>query len=112
MAFSKCGYKGVVLGVSNKLIVMSKFSILGVLHIRVYPSISNCQPLKVDAKILTVLDEVGRYRWDVMPSIRLPCDVEVSAFELWVLFKPSINEIMHVCCDLRFFGVIVCDCRL
>lgn len=93
----------------HQVILLSKLGILGVLHVRVYPSIADGNSLQIHAIVGGIGQVVVSNRWNVVTSITLTCEIEVSTLELWILLKEPVNELLEVVSNLLFISFVVED---
>jgi hypothetical protein len=78
-----------------------ELSILRVLDDWIDPTIADCNSLKVHTKISlsNFYSKMISNSRDIVPGIAFTCDEEITALELGICLKESINEQLHVCCN-------------
>jgi hypothetical protein len=109
LALNEASFHVLVLSFVDKTIFFGKFSILRVLEIWVNPSVSNSNTLETHWEIRCVVDQVVGNRGNVMASIGLTGNIELSSFKFRVLGNKSSNKAINTLSNLEFIDIIVSD---
>lgn len=88
--------------IADQIVLMREGRVLRVLNEGISETVSDGETLEIEIKISSLFDNIRANGWNIVASIRLTSDVEITTFKLRVLFHEACKEFVEVLGDLFF----------